>query len=121
MTKYERVKRARESMEEARILLHEKMGNKAILALIYYAMMDGLFVLLDIDEIGRLTHANLIDRFEREYVDAGKITKSAADVVRRAYDLTHECNCDHMPVPMDDEIAASYRVAEDLVRRAAAM
>jgi hypothetical protein len=37
------------------------------------------------------------------------------DVLRRTYDLTRECDCDHMPVPMDEEIAYAMKAAEELI------
>jgi uncharacterized protein (UPF0332 family) len=115
MTAKERVIQARESMEEARIFLDEHMGNKVVLTKLYHAMMNCLFALFDIQGIGKLTHADVIERFEREYVRTGKIAATILDVLRRAYDLTHECDCDHMPVPTDEETAFVMNAAEELV------
>jgi len=115
MTAKERIIHARESMEEARIFLHEHMGNKAVLTKLYHAMMNCLFALFDIQDIGKLTHADIIERFEREYVRTGKIAAAILDVLRRAYDLTHECDCDHMPVPTDAETASVMKAAGELV------
>jgi uncharacterized protein (UPF0332 family) len=101
-------------MEEARLLSQERMGNKAVLAKLYYAMMNCLFALFDIRDIGKLTHADIIERFEQEYVRMGKADALFLKVLRRAYDLTHECDCDHMPVPTDEEIESVMRAAEGL-------
>lgn len=62
-----------------------------------------------------MTHADIIDRFEQKYVKTGKIDKALIVVLRRAYDLTHECDCDHMPVPTDAEIESARKVAEVLI------
>ncbi len=121
MTGSDRIWSARESIEDALQLSGEHMGNKVIMTKLYHAMIDALIVLLDVHEIGRLTHADLIEQFEREYVVAGRIDKVVIDAVRRAYGFTHECDCNHMPVPTDEEIAASQRVAEYLFQRAVAM
>ena len=115
MTAKERITHARESMEEARIILHERMGNKAVLAKLYHAMMNCLFALFDIRDIGTLTHADIIERFEREYVRTGKVAATVLDFIHRAYDLTHECECDNMPVPTDEETASVMRAAGELV------
>ncbi len=115
MTASERIIQARESMEEARLLSREHMGNKAVLAKLYHAMMNCLFVLFDIRDIGKLTHADIIERFEWEYVKMGKIAAKILAVLRRTYNLTHECDCEHMPVPTDEEIASAQHAAEELV------
>jgi uncharacterized protein (UPF0332 family) len=112
----ERIKQAQENKEEALLLLREHMGNKAVLAKLYHAMMECLFALLDISELGSRTHADVIERFEREFIGKGTIDRSDLDALRRTYDLTHECDCDHMPVPTDTEVAAAQRAAEDLIR-----
>jgi uncharacterized protein (UPF0332 family) len=116
MTALERIMRARESMEEATILTREKMGNKAVLTKYYHAMMNCLFAVFDIQDMGRLTHADIIDRFEREYVITGKTERADLEILRRAYDLTHECDCDHMPVPTDKDIENARRGAENLMQ-----
>jgi uncharacterized protein (UPF0332 family) len=116
MIALERIKQARESMEEALLLSREHMGNKAVLTKLYHAMMNCLFAIFDVRDIGKLTHADLIERFEREYVNPRKIDRTILDVIRRTYDLTHECDCDHMPVPTDGELEAAHNVAEGLIR-----
>jgi len=115
MTPKERIIHARENMEDARIFLREHMGNKAVLTKLYHAMMNCLFALFDIQDIGTLSHAEIIERFEREYVRTGKIAATVLDFLRRAYDLTHECDCDHMPVPTDEETESVMKAADELV------
>ncbi len=117
----ERLERARESIEEGKLLFRERMGNKLVLAKLYHAMMQGLFALFDIRDLGRLTHADVIARLEQEYVRTGRIKGTVLDALRRAYDLTHECDCEHMPVPTDAEVAATLHAAEDLVQRTAVL
>ena len=112
----ERLERARESIEEGKLLFREGMGNKLVLAKLYHAMMHCLFALFGIREVGGLTHADVIERFDREYIRTGRIDNTVLDALRRAYDLTHECDCDHMPVPTDEEIDATQHAAEDLIR-----
>ncbi len=117
----ERLILAKQSLNEGDILLRELMGNKLVLAKFYHAMMQCLFALFDVRDAAKLTHADLIHRFEREYVRTGMIDSSVLAVLRRTYDLTHECDCEHMPVPTDEEVAASRRTAEKLVLKAAAL
>jgi uncharacterized protein (UPF0332 family) len=115
MTSRERIIRARESVEDALLFARERMGNKAVLTKFYHAMMECLFALFDIKDIGKLTHADIIERFEQEYVKTGKIDATIFDVLRRTYDLTHECDCEHMPVPTDYEIESAMKAANELI------
>ena len=111
----ERLTQARESIKEGELLYREKIGNKVVLAKLYHAMMYCLFALFDIRDIGKLTHADVIDRFETEYVEKGIIDRGFLDVIRHAYDLTHECDCEHMPVPSDDDIETTMHAAGEFI------
>lgn len=117
MTRSERLIQARADAEEARLLMRERIGTKAALAKSYHAMMQCLFALFDVLDMGRLTHADLIERLEREYVATGLIDRSVLNSLRRAYDLTHECDCDHMPVPTESDIASALQAVKQLVTR----
>ncbi len=121
MTPAERIAQAGESLEDAQLLAREELGNKPVLTRLYHAMMESLFALFDIQDMGRMTHADIIERFEREYVKTGRIDSQVLDVLHRAYDLTHECDCDHMPVPSDDEVQTVMETAERLVQDAEAL
>ena len=118
MTRAERLQQARESVEETALFSREHMGNKAILTKLYHAMMSCLFALLDIREIGRMTHEDVIDRFDREWIGPEKIDSSVLKALRRAYDLTHECECDAMPVPTDEETDSALKAVGLLIRTA---
>ncbi len=116
MTPAERIDQAGKSLEDAQLLARERMGNKLVLAKLYHAMMESLFALFDIRDMGQLTHADVIERFEREYIKMGRIDRQVLDLLHRTYDLTHECDCDHMPVPTDEEIKSAMEAAEELMQ-----
>jgi len=111
----ERLTQARESIQEGELLYREKIGNKVVLAKLYHAMMYCIFALFDIRDIWKLTHADVIDRFEREYVDKSIIDRGFLDIIRHAYDLTHECDCDHMPVPSDVDIETAMHAGREFI------
>jgi uncharacterized protein (UPF0332 family) len=115
VTSSERLRDARESIAEGTLLRRESIGSKPVLAKYYHAMMNSLLALFGIRDIGRLTHADIIERFEREHVRAGTVDGSVFKALRRSYDLTHECECDHMPVPTEEEVEAALQAAEGLV------
>ena len=114
----ERLMLARENVEEAKLLYGEKIGTKVVFTKLYHALMYCLFALFDVRIIGNLTHADIIDRFEREYVRQGVFEEELLRVIRRAYELTHECDCEHMPVPVptNEEIETAMKAAGELIR-----
>ncbi|GAB4411904.1 MAG: hypothetical protein OHK0032_07860 [Thermodesulfovibrionales bacterium] len=115
MNRAVRLQQAKESIEEAELLYKEKVGNKLVIAKFYHAMVYCLFALFNIKEIGDLTHADIIDRFEKEYVKPGLFDASILKVLRHVYELTHECDCEHMPVPTDDDIRLTMQAAEEFI------
>lgn len=108
-------------MEDALFFSREHMGNKPVMTKLYHSMMESLFALFAIRDMGRLTHADVIERFEREYIRSGRIDGKILDALRRAYDLTHECDCDHMPMPTDEETKSTMKAAEELISATAGL
>jgi uncharacterized protein (UPF0332 family) len=106
---------AKESINEAKLLCKEGIGNKVVFTKLYHALMYCLFALFDVRIVGNITHADIIDQFERDYVRPGSFEANLLNVIRRAYDLTHECDCEHMPVPTGEEIQTSLEASERLV------
>jgi uncharacterized protein (UPF0332 family) len=111
MNREERFRQARENLEEAKLLYGEKIGTKTVFTKLYHVLMYCLFALFDVRISGNLTHADVIDRFELEYVRRGVFNEELLRVIRHAYEITHECDCDHMPVPSDREIDEAARAA----------
>jgi uncharacterized protein (UPF0332 family) len=118
MTPVERLILASQSIDEAKFLYEDNIGGKVVFPKLYHALMYCLFALFDIRIIGTLAHSDVIDRFEREYVRPGILDNGLLRVIRRAYDLTHECDCDHMPVPTDRDIEETMEAAERLLAEA---
>ncbi|GBE02388.1 hypothetical protein BMS3Bbin06_00988 [bacterium BMS3Bbin06] len=111
-----RLREAGENLKEAELLRHEKISNLATLTKLYHAMIYSLFALLGIKEIGNLTHADLIERFEREFVNNGIFKREYLDAMRFAYNFTHECDCAMMKEPEDRDIDYLFPVSADFVR-----
>lgn len=110
-----RLKEAEESLSEAELLKDEKISNIATLAKLYHSMIYGLLALFGMDDIGSLTHADLIERFEREFVRKGLFRKEYLEAMRFAYDFTHECDCAHMKQPEDKDIEYLLPIVESFV------
>lgn len=63
-----RLTEARESLAEAKVLLREKMSNRAIMNRLYYAMFYTVLAILQTKRIGISKHAGVISTFDREFV-----------------------------------------------------
>ncbi len=53
MTVWDRNSQARESMAEAHLMEREQMGSKLVLTKLYHAIMESLFALFDIQDMGK--------------------------------------------------------------------
>jgi|GEM_PF-2380091 uncharacterized protein (UPF0332 family) len=111
-----RLKEAEESLSEAELLKEEKISNIATLAKLYHAMIYGLLALFGMDDIGSLTHADLIERFDREFVKKGFFKKEYLEAMKFAYDFTHECDCVHIKQPEDRDIDYLFSMVKDFVK-----
>ncbi len=116
-TAEDRLRRADEYIHEAELIRREKIGNLHVLANLYHAMMNCLFALLDIRDIGKLTHADVIEKFEKKYMQAGVFSTEFSDALHFTYNITHECDCDHMKTPKDKDINRLFPVAEEFVKK----
>jgi len=111
-TAEQRLDRAGEYLREAEILDREKIGNLPVLANLYHAMMNSLFALFDLKGPGNILHADIIDRFKSGFIRTGNFDKKFADALDFAFHITHECNCDQMKPPGDEDIQGCFRLQE---------
>jgi uncharacterized protein (UPF0332 family) len=108
-------------LEEAEYLYSEKLSNLHTLAKLYHAMIYSLFALFELRDIGELTHADLIDSFERDYVQKGIFDSTVLEAMRFAYDITHECDCAHMKQPEDRDVSRLDPVVRSFVHEVKAL
>jgi uncharacterized protein (UPF0332 family) len=108
-----RLHRAGEYLKEAEILYTEKIGNLLILTNLYHAMMNCLFALFELEEPGSMLHADIIERFKSEFMQAGIFDKRFNVALDFAFHITHECDCDLMKAPAEDEIDKLFPVVRE--------
>jgi len=108
-------------LEEAEYLSGEKISNLHTLTKLYHAMVYSLLALFAVRDIGRQTHADLLERFEKDYVQKGAFDPAVLEAMRFAYDITHECDCAHMKEPDDGDIEKLQPVARRFVREVEAL
>ncbi len=112
----ERLKQAKESLSDAEMLNSEGLGNTVVLAKLYHAMIYGLLGLFGLEDIGSLTHADLIERFERDCVAKGRFKKEHLQALRLAYNLTHECDCLNRREPEDRDMEYLFPLVRDFLK-----
>jgi len=112
----QRLHKANEYVKEAEIIYSEKISNLPVLANLYHAMMNCLFAVYEIKDIGNRTHADIIGRFKKEFVEAGIVEKRFTDAIDFAFKITHECDCDRIKPPGDEEIKKLFPVVREFVQ-----
>jgi uncharacterized protein (UPF0332 family) len=99
-----RLLKSKEYLYEAEFLYREKIGNLHVLTNLYHAMMNCLFALFDINNMGNLTHADIIKSFKENFIQEKIFPESFSEALDFAYTITHECDCEHIKQPSDSEI-----------------
>ena len=82
-----RLTEARESLEEAKVLLREKMSNRSVINRLYYAMFYAVLAILQDKQIGSSKHSGVIAVFDREFVKTRIFDKKLSKALHRAFEL----------------------------------
>jgi uncharacterized protein (UPF0332 family) len=82
-----RLAEARESLEEAKVLLREKMSNRSVMNRLYYAMFYAVLALLQDKQLSSSKHSGVIAVFDREFVKTEIFDKKLSKVLHRAFEL----------------------------------
>jgi len=82
-----RLAEARESLEEAKVLLREKMSNRSVMNRLYYAMFYAVLALLQDKQISSSKHSGVITVFDREFVKTEIFDKKLSKALHRAFEL----------------------------------
>lgn len=110
-----RLDKASEYLNEADLLYREKIGTLPVLANLYHAMMNCLFALFNMENPGSIMHVDIIERFKREYAQKGVFDGKFTDALDFAFRVTHECNCEHMKPPAEEDIDKLLPVAKEFI------
>lgn len=82
-----RLLQARDSLQEAEVLLREGMSYRSVMNRLYYAMFYALLALLQDKQVGTSKHSGAISLFDREFVKTGIFEKDFSKVLHRAFEL----------------------------------
>ena len=87
-----RLKQADDSIEEAKVLLKEKMSLRAVMNRIYYAMFYAVLALLQEKQFGTSKHIGAISLFDKEFIKTGMFDKEMSKVLHRAFELRQKAD-----------------------------
>ncbi|MBI4766067.1 MAG: HEPN domain-containing protein [Deltaproteobacteria bacterium] len=82
-----RIKQARESIQEAKVLWDQGMSNRSVMNRLYYAMFYAVLALLQEKQLGTSKHYGAISLFDREFVKSGLIDTEYSKALHTAFIL----------------------------------
>jgi uncharacterized protein len=82
-----RIKQAKESIQEARVLWGQGMSNRSVMNRLYYAMFYAVLALLQEKQLGTSKHYGAISLFDREFVKSGLIETEYSKALHKAFIL----------------------------------
>jgi uncharacterized protein (UPF0332 family) len=88
-----RLSHARESLDEAKFLLHESADPSFVMNNLYYTFLYPVLGLLQSLQIPAPMQSTAISLFDREYVQTGIFENRFLDAFRKAFDLRPACEC----------------------------
>ncbi len=94
----ERLKQARESLEEAQALLAEEMDTGSVLTNLYYAYYYSILALMNEGQVPTTMQSVTLGLFEQQYLTTGIFEKEYGDAVRRIFDIKPKCSGEKTPV-----------------------
>ncbi len=87
-----RLSQARESLNEADVLLREGMSKRSVMNRLYYAMFYALLALLQDKQLGSSKHSGAISLFDREFIKTGIFEKDFSKVLHRTFELRQKAD-----------------------------
>jgi uncharacterized protein (UPF0332 family) len=98
-----RLQEAKESREEAEILL-EKGKTRGALNRVYYSMFYAVLALLASKQLSASKHSGVISIFHREFVKTGLISTDVAKFLDIAFDLRNKSDYRDFIVPEESRV-----------------
>jgi uncharacterized protein (UPF0332 family) len=104
----ERLKQARESLDEAQALLAEEMDTGFVLTNLYYTYYYAILALMNEGQVPITMQSVTIGLFEQKYIKTGMFEKKYDDAIRRIFNSKPKCSGEKTPVSAEEvkELAA---------------
>jgi uncharacterized protein (UPF0332 family) len=112
----ERLKQARESLEEAKTILTWDGEANFVMNSLYYAFLNPVLGLLQAKGITATMHSVAISLFEREFSQKGIDDRFIA-ALRKAFDLRPACSCEGQKKAAPEDVEKLLPLAEEFIER----
>jgi uncharacterized protein (UPF0332 family) len=111
----DRLKQARESLEEAKTLLVQDAEVNFVMNSLYYAFLYPVLGLLQARGIAAPMQSTAIDLFEREFAEKGDIDARFIDALRKAFELRPACACEGQKKATPEDVEQLLPLAEEFL------
>jgi|SRR5208283_710354 len=116
-----RLKQARESLEEAKILLVQDAAVNFLMNNLYYAFLYLVLGLLESRGILAPVQSMAVSLFEQEFVRSGEIEGKFLDALRKAFELRPACACEGKKKATVEDVEQLLPVADEFLETVAAL
>lgn len=116
-----RLNQAKESLEEAKILLVQDAAVNFVMNSLYYAFWYAVFGLLESRGISAAVHDAAVSLFEREFVRTGEIEGRYLHSLQKAFELRPVCDCEGRKKASVEDIEQLLPIAEEFLETVAAL
>ena len=112
-----RLGQARESLEEAKLLLKGGMSLRSVMNRLYYALFYAALALLQEKNIGTSKHSGAISAFDKEFIKTGIFDKDLSKTLHRAFKLCQEGDYVEQSDIVKDDVDELLPKAVDFVNK----
>ena len=90
---HDRLRQARNFLDEAEALLSEGAELSFVINSLYYAMLYSVLALLGARKITTYSQSTAVSTFDREFIESGHFDKRFSEALQRAFGLRPSCAC----------------------------
>ena len=115
--KKERLKQARESLDEAQALLTDNMDIGFVLTNLFYAFYYPMLAIMNEGQVPTAMQSITIGLFDRQFIKSGIFRQEYSDAVNRVFTIKPKCSGEKTPVSAD-EVNKLLALARDFIAEA---
>jgi uncharacterized protein (UPF0332 family) len=112
----DRLKQARESLEEAKALLVQDAEVNFVMNSLYYAFLHPILGLLQSRGMTAPMQSTAISLFDAEFVQKGDVELRFLVAARKAFDLRPACECEGKKKATPEDIEQLLPIAEEFLQ-----
>lgn len=112
----DRLKQARESLEEAKTLLVQDAEVNFVMNSLYYAFLYPILGLLQARGLTATMQSTAISLFDSEFVQKGDVEQRFLNAINEAFDLRPACDCEGKKKVTPEDIERLLPIAEEFLQ-----